>query len=77
MHGSVPEAPAYYVLENANNEHFFTPYREWNTVSTPISRMHFISVLSTFIFWDATFETGNYMELTRVDDFYIKGFPVS
>ncbi|CAM9212730.1 unnamed protein product, partial [Laminaria digitata] len=31
--------------------------------------------ITTFIFWDATFETGNYMELTRVDDFYIKGFP--
>eukprot|EP00904_Undaria_pinnatifida_P008259 jgi/Undpi1/4563/HiC_scaffold_18.g07917.m1 len=31
--------------------------------------------ITTFIFWGATFETGNYLELTRVDDFYIKGFP--
>lgn len=33
-------------------------------------------LVSTFIFWDAIYDTGNYMELTRVDDFYIKGFPV-
>ncbi len=32
---------------------------------------------SSFIFWDGTHETGNYMELTRIDDFYVKGPPVS
>lgn len=30
----------------------------------------------TFIFQAGDFETGNFLELTRVDNFYIKGFPV-
>ncbi|CAM9220801.1 unnamed protein product [Pylaiella littoralis] len=31
--------------------------------------------ISTFIFWSGQYETGNYMELTRVDDFYVRSFP--
>lgn len=31
----------------------------------------------SFIAWAYDLEDGNFMELTRVDDFYIKGFPVS
>lgn len=34
-------------------------------------------LLSSRTIWGSTFETGNYMELTRVDNFYILGFPVS
>lgn len=32
---------------------------------------------SSFVFWDATFETGNYMELSRVDNFHMNAIPVS
>ncbi|CAN0223077.1 unnamed protein product, partial [Pylaiella littoralis] len=31
--------------------------------------------ISTFIFLDGTYETGNFMELNRVDDFHVRGFP--
>eukprot|EP00904_Undaria_pinnatifida_P008263 jgi/Undpi1/4567/HiC_scaffold_18.g07921.m1 len=33
------------------------------------------SDITAFIFWGADYETGNYMEFTRVDNFYVKGFP--
>lgn len=41
-------------------------------------RVLWVRLLSTFLFWESSRqETGNYMELTRVDDFAVRGFPVS
>ena len=36
-----------------------------------------VASLSTFLFWGGEYETGNYMELTRVNDFTVRAFPVS
>eukprot|EP00904_Undaria_pinnatifida_P008258 jgi/Undpi1/4562/HiC_scaffold_18.g07916.m1 len=33
------------------------------------------SNITTFLFWESNQEIGNYMELTRVDDFYVRAFP--
>lgn len=43
--------------------------------STPIHV--WFRTLSTFLFWESKQETSNYMELTRVNDFTVRAFPVS
>lgn len=35
------------------------------------------AAFSSAVFWSGKYETGNYLELTRVEDFYLKAFPVS
>ena len=56
------------------------PYKV--TGLTQLSRLcndvSWVRILSTFLFWESSRqETGNYMELTRVDDFAVNSFPVS
>eukprot|EP00904_Undaria_pinnatifida_P008260 jgi/Undpi1/4564/HiC_scaffold_18.g07918.m1 len=48
---------------------------EFTTAREGAARFTDSKNISARFFWGGEYETGNYMELTRVDDFYVKGFP--